>query len=196
VTISPPKVSLTDLARWLRVEEGGHYDRLELASPWQLLPADAPNRNIARIGGGMAIFLVMALFVQAALTTSSLAWALAVLSLGIATFGAWRLRDWFWRTVVDVNEQRVEISHRGWAPPGAVALPLDGLQALTYRMRNGQLSGLILEHEGGKLALPYSGLRELDKLYCNLLRHLLQKRRPAIRFAQSGQGDRPAESQH
>jgi hypothetical protein len=185
MTATAPQASLAELARWLRVEEGDEHDRLVLASPWQMLPADAPNRHIARIGGTLALFLVLMLFLQAALTASDMAWGLALLSLGVAIFLAWHLRGWFWRTVVDVDGQQLSLSHRGWGVPVAVALPLDDIQALAYRMRNGQLSGLILEHQGGRLALPYSGQRELDKLYCNLLRHLLQKRRPAIRFGQS-----------
>lgn len=181
----PNKVDIADLARWLRVEENAQRDRLELASPWQMLPPDAPNRHLVRIGSLLALVLLLMLFMQAALTRSNIAWALAGVALAGLAFVAWRMRAWFWRTVVDVDASQVSISHAGFGAPKGVSLPLDDIRALRYRMYDGHLASLALEHDSGKLALPYSGKHELDKLYCNLLRHLLQKRRPGIGFGQT-----------
>ncbi|WP_374357699.1 hypothetical protein [Chitinimonas sp.] len=177
--------SLAELSRWLRVEEGSERDRLELASPWQRLAPDAPNRQIARIGSSLIGLLLLMLFVQAALTTSTLAWGLFGFAFLAMLLLAWWLRSWFWRAIVDVDAQQISISHRGWSVPATVSLSLETIDSLRYRMHGGQLAGLTLIHQHGQLALPFSGQRELDKLYCNLLRHLLQKRRPAIGFGQA-----------
>ncbi|MBV8656208.1 MAG: hypothetical protein JO142_00110 [Burkholderiales bacterium] len=180
---APAQASLADLARWLRVEEGEHVDRLELASAWQRLPAESHSRTWASLGAGLVGLLMLLLLAQA-LATHSLPALIAALLAPAAVAGLlWYLRAWSWRTVVDIDAQQVSLARRGWGVPRPVVLPLTTVQALAYRMEQGNLTGLLLEHDDGALSLPYSGRRELDKLYCNILRHLLQKRRPEIRFA-------------
>ncbi|HEY9103198.1 hypothetical protein [Chitinimonas sp.] len=179
--------SLADLARWVRVQEGDQEDRLELASAWQRLPPGAPDRLIAKLGAGMAAVIIGLLLLQALLTWSGVVLAVALFALLLVGFLAWHLRGWFWRTVVDVDESRVLLGYSGWGAPASVSLPLDDIQHLAYRMDDGHLTLLALEHRSGSLAIPFSGQRELDKLYCNLLKHLLQKRRPGIGFGK-GEG--------
>ena len=58
---APVQASLADLARWLRVEEGEHVDRLELASAWQRLPAESHGRTWARLGAGVIGLLLVLL---------------------------------------------------------------------------------------------------------------------------------------
>lgn len=184
---STPQASLADLARWLRVEEGEGSDRIELASAWQRLPEGSSDRLVARIGAALAAIVVVLLLLQALLTRSGIALALAVLALGLALAALWHLRGWFWRTVVDLDDAAISLAVRGWGGPGPVALALADVERLSYRMEDGQLTALTLEHRGGRLPLPFSGRRELDKLYFNLLRHLLQKRRPEIGFIQENE---------
>ncbi|MBV8467063.1 MAG: hypothetical protein JO218_14050 [Burkholderiales bacterium] len=180
---TPPKATLSELARWLRVEPGDERDRLELASAWQLIPLDSPSRTVARFAIGLVALIVTLLTIQAVMLSSPMLLGVVLLVLlGVAATGWW-LRTWFWRTELDVDDQRISVRRKGWGVPGAVALPLDEVRALAYRMDGGHLVSLNLEHAGGQCALPYSGQRELDKLYCNILLHLLQKRRPAIHFS-------------
>jgi hypothetical protein len=61
-------------------------------------------------------------------------------------------------------------------------MPLRAIERLSYRMANHSLSQLQVEAGDRVLVLPFTGERELDRLYCNLLRHLLQRRNPAIVF--------------
>jgi len=182
VSASAP-ASLADLARWLRVEEGEQVDRLELASAWQRLPTDSHSRVLVRFGAALLALLLVLLLVQA-LVTQSLPATIAALVAPLVVIGLlWSLRAWSWRTVVDIDAQQVSLARRGWGVPHPIVLDLAAIEALAYRMEQGQLTGLALEHAQGSLSLPYSGRRELDKLYCNILRHLLQKRRPEIRFS-------------
>ncbi|GAB3244113.1 hypothetical protein [Chitinimonas naiadis] len=179
--------SLADLARWVRVQEGTQEDRLELASAWQRLPPSAPDRLVAKLGAGMAGLIIGLLLLQALLTWSGVVLAVALLGMLLVTALAWHLRAWFWRTVVDVDESRVLLAYAGWGTPASVELALDDIVNLAYHMDDGHLTLLALEHRHGRLAIPFSGQRELDKLYCNLLKHLLQKRRPAIGFGKGSE---------
>lgn len=180
---SKPQVSLADLARCVRVEEGEQYDRLELASAWSRLPDDATDRTVGLVGAGISGLLLLLLLLQAALTRTTPTLILAVLALAGAGIVAWHFRGWFWRTAVDVNAQRIRLAMQGWGVPAPVELPIAEIHALAYRMEHGRLAMLTLDHAGGRLPIPFSGQRELDKLYCNILLHLLQKRRPEIAFA-------------
>ncbi|GLR14665.1 hypothetical protein GCM10007907_34550 [Chitinimonas prasina] len=177
-----PQVSLADLSRWLRVDEGDTRDRLELASAWQRLPEGSTDRMVVKAGGGMAALIIGLLLVQAALTDSGIVLGIALVGLALAGWMAWVLRALFWRTVVEVDAERVLLAYRGWGTPKQASLLLDQISELLYRMDEGRLVALTLVHQGGQLAVPFSGQRELDRLYCNLLKHLLQKRQPGISF--------------
>lgn len=172
--------SLSDLARWLRIQESEHCDTLTLASPWQRMPDSSPNR-LAAIGAAIVIgFAVLGFLLQALFTRHWLGLALAVAVLAVAAVAVWRIRYWFWNTVIAVADDAITLSYRGWGVPPAISVPSAQVSALVYRMRGGQLSRLSLKHEGGALALPVTGQAELDKLYFNLLKHLLQKRKPLL----------------
>ncbi|QDQ25903.1 hypothetical protein FNU76_05800 [Chitinimonas arctica] len=184
---STKQASLAELARWLRVEEGDGRDRLELASAWQRLPDGAPDRLTAKLGAGMAVGIIVLLSLQAVLTRSGVVLAIALAALVLALMVAWRLRGWFWLTQVEVDDARVCFGFRGVGVPPTTALALDDIVSLDYRLADGKLVSLALAHRQGKLVLPYTGQPELDKLYSNLLKHLLQKRRPAIGFGKESE---------
>lgn len=183
--MNPPqaKASLAELARCVRVQEGEQQDRLELASAWSRQPQDASGRTVGLIGAGLSGLLIMLLLLQAAMARTMPTLVLALLALAAALFFCWHFRGWFWRTEVDVNAVRVRLAMLGWGVPRPVELPIADIEALAYRMEQGRLAVLSLRHRGGELPIPFSGQRELDKLYCNILLHLLQKRRPEIGFA-------------
>lgn len=172
--------SLSDLARWLRINESEQCDTLSLASPWQRMPESSPNR-LAAIGAAIVVgFAVFGFLLQALFTRHWLGLALALMVMLVAAVAAWRVRYWFWTPVISVADDAIALSYRGWGVPAAITVPSAQVSALVYRMRGGQLSRLSLKHENGALALPISGHAELDKLYFNLLKHLLQKRKPLL----------------
>ncbi|MGQ5524268.1 hypothetical protein ACUHMQ_13560 [Chitinimonas sp. PSY-7] len=175
--------SLAELARCVRVEEGEQQDRLELASAWARLPYGAANRTVGLITVSVTGILISLLLLQAAIARTMPTLIVALLALGLALFFGWYFRAWFWRTAVEVNAVRIRLAMLGWGVPAPVELPIADIQALAYRMDNGRLAVLKLDYTGGSLPIPFSGQRELDKLYCNILLHLLQKRRPEIAFA-------------
>lgn len=185
---APPKATLSELARWLRVEPGDERDRLELASAWQLIPLDSPSRTVARLAVGLVAVIIALLTIQAVILSSPALLGVVLLVLLAIVAAGWWVRTWFWRTELAVDDHQIRVTRKGWGTPSAVALKLDDIQALAYRMDQGRLIALNLEYAGGHCALPYSGQRELDKLYCNILLHLLQKRRPAIHFSTPDEG--------
>lgn len=179
---SNQQASLAELANWLRLEESPMGDRLEMASAWQRLPANSSDKMVTILGAAMALLIIALLVIQAMATHSSLTLAIALVGLLLVIVVGWRLRGWFWRTVVKVDDGRLLMSFLGWGVPRSIDVPLDNISSLIYYLDNGQLYGLTLVHTQGRLALPFSGRRELDKLYCNLLKLLLQRRRPSIGF--------------
>lgn len=189
-----PKASvatLEQLARWLTVREGTDEDRLLLASAWQRLPAQSPNRLFGWLGLFMVVGVVASLSAQALLTDEAAALVpaamLAVFGLGVF----WRIRHWFWASEATVSATGFRLDYRGWGTPAGLSVPLAEIRALRYRLRDGQLDGLALAHGSECSPLPFSGQRELDKLYCNLLRHLLQKYQPNIAFERFDSPDQP-----
>ncbi|PHV13203.1 hypothetical protein [Chitinimonas sp. BJB300] len=178
-----PNASLAALARCVRVEEGEQQDRLELASAWARLPTDATDRTVGMIAVGVSGILICLLFLQAAVTRTAPTLIMALVALGGAVLIGWYFRAWFWRTAVEVNAVRIRLAMQGWGVPAPVELPIADIHALAYRMDKGRLAVLKIDYSGGSLPIPFSGQRELDKLYCNILLHLLQKRRPEIAFA-------------
>ncbi|MFC4161465.1 hypothetical protein [Chitinimonas lacunae] len=172
--------SLSDLARWLRIEEGERCDTLSLASAWERMPESSPNRLAVLGGAVLAVLVVLGFLLQALFTRHWLGLVLALAVIAVCVGAAWRVRYWFWTPVIAVGDDAIALSYRGWGVPATISVSSAGVSALVYRMRGGQLSRLSLQHSGGALALPISGHAELDKLYFNLLKHLLQKRKPLL----------------
>lgn len=186
--------SLAELARCVKVVETGQIDRLELVSAWQRLPERSLNRLFAWLLLGIVVLLVLALLLQGILTLQPVALVLAVAIAALAIWQLWRVRYWFWRTVYSVDASTVALQYHGWAVPEGMVLQLADISALQYRLHNGQLDGLFLAHRDGNIPLPFSGRKELDKLYCNLLKHLLQKHQSGIVFRQMAEVATPAAS--
>lgn len=189
-----PRASLADLARWLKVREVGtedlarpaagpiKVDGLELVSAWQRLPARSGQRWGLTLGAVTLSLLVLAFAVQSALTGQLFPILLAFGMLVAAGITAWRIRSWFWRIELTVNAEAMTLLHHGWYAPPPCRLLLPEINALCFRQSDGKLQALSLLHAQGALVIPISGQRELDRLYCNLLRHLLQKHRAEIGF--------------
>lgn len=176
--------ALDQLSRWVRVTNQTHHDSLELASIWQRQSSGSLNRLFFHLAFMITTLLAMLLLVQGAVTLHY--WAIAVgLALIVAELWmAWRVRHWFWRVVLKVDQDNLTLGWKGPGCPGATAIPMQGIQRLEYRTDDGHLSGLRVIHTEGRIALPYTGNDDLDKLFYNLLKHLLSKRKADIRFGE------------
>ncbi|WP_269533088.1 hypothetical protein [Chitinimonas sp. BJYL2] len=184
--------TLAELARWLRVEEGDSRDRLELASAWQRMPDGSPYRLKLQFAAGIVLAILLLLFTVGLLSESPMALAIALMGGLLAAGVFWYVRAWFWRSVLELDARHLSLTYCGWGAPVSTILLLEQIDRLSYALHEGRLASLQLEHRDGELILPFSGQRELDKLYFNLLRHLLLKRRPAITIGESAPMHAPA----
>ncbi|MDK2124257.1 hypothetical protein [Parachitinimonas caeni] len=176
--------TFAQLARWVRVLEGPGSDSIELASTWQRLPEHSLNRLFPGLVVLVVSVLAMGFLIQAAIIGEPVTAVVGGLMLvGLVGF-AWHKRYWFWRTIVHVSSDSVSLSWQGWGVPATVSMPLTAVSSLEYALEGDQLQRLELRSKelDAALQLPISGQRDLDRLYYNLLKHLLTKHSHAISF--------------
>ncbi|MBV1774129.1 hypothetical protein KSF73_00205 [Burkholderiaceae bacterium DAT-1] len=174
------------LSRALKVNEGEKKDTVELVSPWQRLPEFSPVRLHVRIGAGFVALVVLLMTFQGVIAHQLLPVIAAVFILLGGVLFAWQKRFWFWAAILEVDADTIRLVFRGPGAPAASEMRTNEVDALVYRMNEGRLARLAIQSGASCLKLPFSGRHDVDKLYCNLIRHFLQKHKPDIEFKQHG----------
>lgn len=180
---SPPPAALNQLMRWVQLSESLTTDSLELASSWQRQSTGA-NRQFVLLLALILSVAALLLLLQGGLLGQGAAVLLGGVLLLLEGGLAWRCRQWFWHARLEVGDQGFALSWRGPLAPKTQRMALADIVALQHSLHQGRMVGWTLQGQRGELVLPCSGRNEFDKLVYNLLKHLLAKRQPAIRFVE------------